>query len=106
MLPKGAVKRGMLPHQSASREAYEEAGLIGVISFEPVGIYRQVKQTDDDAAAVLAVRAYPLPVTSELQVWPEMRARRRAWFSLEDAVSAVEDREIRGVLEAFKAKFE
>jgi 8-oxo-dGTP pyrophosphatase MutT (NUDIX family) len=93
----------MLPHQSASREAYEEAGVIGVISFEPVGIYRQLKQAGDDPTAIISVRAFPLPVSSELQIWPEMQDRERKWFALNEALNVVADREIRNLLEAFRS---
>ena len=41
VLPKGKIKPGVLPQASAAREAYEEAGIIGVVSNTPLGTYRQ-----------------------------------------------------------------
>jgi 8-oxo-dGTP pyrophosphatase MutT (NUDIX family) len=101
VLPKGAVKARTQPHLSAAEEAYEEAGIIGTVSNEPIGIYRQAKRTGEAVASLIMVRAFPLLVTSEMQVWPEMTKRQRRWLPIAEAIEAVGDRELRELIVTF-----
>ena len=39
IIPKGWPKRGMLPYDTAAKEAFEEAGVIGKVSKRPIGSY-------------------------------------------------------------------
>ncbi len=43
IIPKGYVEKGLSPADSAAKEAYEEAGLIGKVHHEEVGQYRYRK---------------------------------------------------------------
>ncbi|WP_176594114.1 NUDIX hydrolase [Sphingobium sp. EM0848] len=101
VLPKGANKRGLRPYQSAAREAFEEAGALGVISAFEIGTYRQHKIQRNGNSVPIYVTAYPLSVQSVLQSWPEMSLRRRRWMTIGDAAIAVRDTEISAVLHAF-----
>lgn len=100
VFPKGKIERGMLAHRSAAREAFEEAGVFGTASAELLGIYRQVKETAV-GRQIIQVKLFPMPVSDEVPFWPEMRERRRSWFSVPDAVGVVEDDELRRMLEQF-----
>lgn len=100
ILPKGNIKRGMLPHTSAAHEAFEEGGVLGVVNRKPIGSYSQVKvsgQTKSD----ITIRAFPLLVNVELNYWPEKAVRDRRWMSLNDAINSVNDAALRGILETF-----
>jgi 8-oxo-dGTP pyrophosphatase MutT (NUDIX family) len=101
VLPKGKVKRGMLAHRSAAREAFEEAGVVGTISAVPVGTYRQLKTQEDGQAEMIAVRAFPMLVHQENVSWPEMRQRERCWMPINAAVEAVKNSELRALLITF-----
>ena len=39
IIPKGYVEKGLSPAESAAKEAYEEAGLIGVVHHKAAGNY-------------------------------------------------------------------
>ena len=98
VLPKGKVPRGMPAFASAAREAREEAGVIGDVAHAPIGSYRAEKIGPGGMAEELRVAAYPLSVWSVLDVWPEMRLRKRRWLPLARAVKRIDDRGIRSVL--------
>src|SRR3712207_4311560 len=44
MIPKGWPIRSLTPHESAAREAYEEAGLLGQPDPEKIGTFDYVKR--------------------------------------------------------------
>jgi 8-oxo-dGTP pyrophosphatase MutT (NUDIX family) len=100
VLPKGNV-RGMLPHASAAREAFEEAGVIGIISRNSVGVYHHRKTVSADEEIVIPVNVFPLFVNTLLRTWPEMAYRSRRWMHVLEAAETVEDQEIRDVLHSF-----
>lgn len=101
VLPKGKIKRGILPHRSAAREAFEEAGVTGTISAVPVGTCRQLKTNELGEAEMMAVRAFPMLVHQENIRWPEMDQRRRCWMPIGAAIEAVKNGELRAVLVTF-----
>ena len=43
IIPRGNPVRGLSPAQSAAQEAYEEAGLTGIVSPEAIGTYEYRK---------------------------------------------------------------
>jgi 8-oxo-dGTP pyrophosphatase MutT (NUDIX family) len=103
ILPKGNVGPRMLPRRSAEREAFEEAGVLGRIELVALGSYLQGGEKDSRSIEVVQVLAFPMEVTDELAVWPEMHLRERHWFPMDDALLVVQDREIRRILRRFAA---
>ena len=90
VIPKGWPIAGHKPTQAAIREAYEEGGLIGVISRgTPVGRYRYRKRLLTGKFVTCEVAVFLLRVRRELTDWPESDQRMRAWFSLEVAAKLV-----------------
>ena len=79
----------------AVREAYEEAGLIGVaLRGSPVGHYRYQKRLSTGKFVTCEVAVFLLLVRRELCDWPERDQRVRAWFSLEMAAKLVAERKL------------
>jgi 8-oxo-dGTP pyrophosphatase MutT (NUDIX family) len=101
VLPKGNAKRGMLAHAAAAMEAFEEAGVIGIVERMPVGSYYQRKFTTNGAFVTRTVRAYPLRVETQLRSWPERSVRDRRWMTVEGAMASVDNDTLRGVLRSF-----
>jgi len=99
ILPKGKVKTGMMPGRSAENEAFEEAGVLGRMSKDPIGSYRQ---NEAGIADSVTVQAFSLEVVTELPVWQEMHKRKRKWFTVKDALKAVRDQEISDALRSFE----
>ena len=86
---------GRLPTQAALREAYEEAGVVGVIvRGSPVGHYRYQKRLSTGKSVTCKVAVFLLRVEAELTDWPERNQRVRAWFSLEVAATLVRERDL------------
>ncbi len=83
LVPKGHVEPHLSAPASALKEAYEEAGVIGMVDPRPIGSFEYVKR-----AAVRIVHVYPMSVASVLPTWPEMDRRRR-WVPAEQAVDLV-----------------
>ena len=100
VLPKGTVS-GMLPHASAAREAFEEAGVIGSITETPFATYHLRKKVGHGAAIEVPVHAFPMRVTVELPTWPEMNFRKRQWVSAAKIPEMVESAELRSLLQRF-----
>ena len=104
ILPKGTVC-GTLPHVSAAREAFEEAGALGTISCRQAGVYRQRKAGPAGRRREIMVEAFPLLVETLLPSWPEMEQRKRQWLSGVDAIATVKNAELRRLLEEFSLTY-
>lgn len=91
----------MFPHRAALYEAFEEAGVLGLIERVPVGEYSQRKVMRDGSWVDLMVAAFPLLVNTELLSWPEMSARRRRWMPVSEAINTAKDGGIRAILMSF-----
>ena len=98
VLPKGWPMRGKSAPEAAAREAYEEAGIIGLADANPVGAYHYRKRRRRGTSVLCRVEVFPLDVLEELQRWPEKRQRRRAWFSSEDAAALVDETELKTLI--------
>jgi 8-oxo-dGTP pyrophosphatase MutT (NUDIX family) len=90
IVPKGWPIRGLKGHETAAREAMEEAGLIGEIGRKPVGRYTYWKRKPDHFI-LCKVRLYLLEVKQQLPVWPEQDQRRCLWFTQADAADLIDE---------------
>ena len=84
LVPKGHVDAGLTPRQSAIKEAFEEAGIIGVPQELPIGSFEYVKR-----ARRRVVDLYPMEVSTVLNSWPERSFRKRRWVPLPRAAHLV-----------------
>ena len=94
VIPKGWPMKGKSAHQSAAREAFEEAGLKGEIAHDPLGHYDYGKRLRDGAVVPVRVDVFPLYVLEQRRRWPEYEQRETAWFTPEEAAAAVEEQEL------------
>ena len=83
-IPKGGIESGERSQDAALREAWEEAGVEPKSLIQDLGEMRYVKRNRDQVVHLHAVEAQALLIE-----WPEAFRRRRAWFSLEDAIREV-----------------
>lgn len=102
ILPKGWPYHGASLIKSAAREAYEEAGVQGLMGHNEIGRFVTTKLLDPGTLSCL-VLVYPLEVRVELDDWPEQLERQRRWYSLADAAEAI-SAEQRHILEAFSGR--
>lgn len=93
IIPKGIVEKDMSPHDSAAKEAFEEAGVVGSVRKKELGRYRYPKW-----GGMCTVRVYPFYVEKLLDKWEEMHMRKRRIVSLGEAVEMVDHDELAGIL--------
>ena len=98
IIPKGWSMAGREDSAAAAIEALEEAGLLGVISTDPIGQYSYVKRLAEYERAV-RVAVFSMRVLRQRDRWPEQRERITRWFSAEEAATLVDDAELRDVIE-------
>jgi 8-oxo-dGTP pyrophosphatase MutT (NUDIX family) len=105
ILPKGWPIDGMTLAQSAAREAFEEAGLQGVISTEPIGNYPYLKEKKDGGAMACSVDVFAMEVTSQAADWLEKGARELAWLPPDQAAAKVAEPGLRQILLDYAASW-
>lgn len=98
MIPKGWPIRGLTPHESAAREALEEAGLVGRVYPEAVGSFQYVKRLRIGLRVRCMVEVFPLQVDRQKQSWQEQNERETKWFSLKKAADLVSEPTLRHIL--------
>jgi len=102
VLPKGWPMKGKNLRQAAEQEALEEAGVIGRISKNPMGVYHYLKRIEDGADIPCEVVLYPMRVTKLLRRWPERNERKRKWFSAKGAAKRVMEEDLKDLLVSIK----
>jgi 8-oxo-dGTP pyrophosphatase MutT (NUDIX family) len=86
VIPKGCMEPGMTAGEVALQEAWEEAGLVGTLSPEPVGSYFYEK-----AGMTCVVVVFLMNVTAVTEDWPERFVRERVWLTPNQAALRLED---------------
>jgi 8-oxo-dGTP pyrophosphatase MutT (NUDIX family) len=93
VVPKGCLEPGKTAGEIALLEAWEEAGLVGVLHPEPVGSYCY-----DKADLTFHVTVFLMQVTDAVEDWPEKQQRRRSWLSAAQALLRIEDQGLREII--------
>jgi ADP-ribose pyrophosphatase YjhB (NUDIX family) len=93
IVPKGWIERGSSPTQCAVEEAFEEAGVQGVLSLEPFGVFGFKRRERE-----LAIVVFLLEVRHVHERWPDEKRRRRTWMSPEEAARRVRDSGLKQLL--------
>lgn len=101
VLPKGWPKKGESGGASALREAGEEAGVVGQALAEPAGTYRYDKTMSEGPCLHCRVEVHPVAVAYLDFRFPEMRVRKRAWFTPAEAAEAVDEADLKALLAGF-----
>lgn len=100
IVPKGMIDAGHTAGESALMEAWEEAGLVGVLRPEPAGSYVYQKYGRTHHVVV-----FVMEVTEAVSDWPERTIRRREWVSPEVASDRVDELALKLIIESlFKAE--
>jgi 8-oxo-dGTP pyrophosphatase MutT (NUDIX family) len=76
-IPKGRVNASLSFGETAAKEAYEEAGVMGRISPNSIGMFRAKKGTPTPKN--IEVWVYLLEVDETLSDWPEKGKRQIRW---------------------------
>jgi 8-oxo-dGTP pyrophosphatase MutT (NUDIX family) len=86
VIPKGQIDPGQTAGEAALIEAWEEAGLLGVLDAEPVGSYHYEKLGQERHVTVFLMR-----VTEQKSSWPEDSFRRPEWVTPDEAIKRIEE---------------
>src|SRR6202023_4031362 len=98
IIPKGWPKKGKLPHHSAAREAFEEAGVVGAVAKRSVGSFSYEKRLKNGGAVVCEVRVFPLQVRRQNKQWPERQERVVKWLSASQAAEKVKEPKLSAII--------
>lgn len=94
IIPKGWPMEGRSGPSAAQQEAFEEAGVVGIISGMPIGTYRYGKWIRRQRLVPCRVTVFPMEVTEDLADWPERAERTARWFSPSTAAQLVNEAEL------------
>lgn len=101
VVPKGWPMKGKSSRKTAAIEAEQEAGVVGKVLNEPVGVYPYWKRLETSFVRV-DVTVYLLAVTEEREDWRERNARQRAWLSPADAALLIDEPELATLVAALQ----
>ncbi len=96
IIPKGIIEEEMKPAESALNEAFEEAGIKGIITDESLGNYDYSKW-----GGICNVEVFGLEVKTVSEKWPEDYFRMRKWFPAEEAAESIEVIKLKQILQRF-----
>jgi 8-oxo-dGTP pyrophosphatase MutT (NUDIX family) len=92
-VPKGCIERGQTAGETALQEAWEEAGVLGVLHQEPLGSYLYEK-----CAQAHHVTVFLMDVTQVSDDWPEVSLRLRHWLAPAQALARIANPDLRKLL--------
>ena len=101
VIPRGNPMTRLKGHETAAREAHEEAGLDGIVSPSPIGRYAYEKRRQAGDSVPATVTVYPLEVTRQHHSWPERHERTSRWFEPDKAAFVVDEPELKALILAF-----
>ncbi len=101
VVPKGWPMTGRSDPEAAAIEAWEEAGVKGLIAPAPIGGFSYLKRMKDSSDRPCRVKLYPLEVTTDRPDWPEAGERDRCWFSPKEASERVVEPELAKLVREF-----
>ncbi|MDE1905522.1 MAG: NUDIX hydrolase [Rhodospirillales bacterium] len=91
VIPKGNIGKGMTARDSAAREAFEEAGIQGVMQDVPLGFYTYGKVLKDGREQPTVVEVFALRIIEQAKKWPEKKERTCNWMAPIEAARAVQE---------------
>ena len=89
IIPKGWPMLFRSLTQAAAQEAFEEAGVRGVVATDPLGRISAPKTYRLAGTIDWLLVVHAMEVTEELPDWPERDQRQREWLSIEEAARRV-----------------
>lgn len=105
IVPKGWPMDGMTPAECAAQEAWEEAGVRGHAHDHCLGLFSYNKILEPEAVLPCVAMVYPIRAKSLARTYPEMKQRRRKWFSRKKAAGLVVEPELARILRDFDPKY-
>lgn len=95
VIPKGCLEPGKTVRDIAMQEAWEEAGLRGILHPQPIGSYLYRKYGD-----IYHVTVFIMEVAAVADEWPERHFRQRRWLQPVQALAQINDAGLYEILRA------
>ena len=100
VIPKGVRELDLTSAASAAKEAFEEAGIEGEISPDPIGTYSYEKW-----GGTCHVEVFSLAVQTSHEVWPESY-RDRVWLAPNEAIARIAEPALQEIVGSFAAQLD
>ncbi|HPT50019.1 MAG TPA: histidine phosphatase family protein [Accumulibacter sp.] len=102
VIPKGVRELELSLRDSAVKEAFEEAGIRGLVDEEPIGVF-DYKKWD----GVCQVTVFPLAVTECVtrKHWEESHRKRR-WFNVKKVLKRIDEPGLRKLVKELRQRFD
>ncbi|MHB1688854.1 MAG: NUDIX hydrolase [Ignavibacteriaceae bacterium] len=84
IIPKGYIEFNLSAFESAKKEAYEEAGVLGANETIELGAFENHK-----SIGICHIKVFAMEVIDVLDDYPHKSVRKRKWFALKDASESV-----------------
>ena len=104
IIPKGWPMKKKKPHEAAATEAWEEAGVRGTVSKQPVGRYTYLKELDDGDVVPCIVDIFQIEVAHTQEQFREVGQRVLDWVSPDEAARRVRELELKSLLVDFRPR--
>jgi 8-oxo-dGTP pyrophosphatase MutT (NUDIX family) len=101
VIPKGWPMPGLAPEAAAAQEAWEEAGVEGVMNPLCLGRYGYLKCLSETATVPCAVAVFGMRVDDLAKTFPEVKERKRKWFLPHEAAGLVAEPELAAIIAQF-----
>lgn len=89
IFPKGYLEFNLTAFESAKKEAYEEAGVIGENDTAELGSFTKTKKNGKSF-----VKVFSMKVSEELKDFPEKNLRKKKWMTLTEVLEKNNNKEI------------
>ncbi|MDP2261101.1 MAG: NUDIX hydrolase [Caulobacter sp.] len=99
--PKGWPMKGRRDHAAAAVEAFEEAGVDGVVAEKSIGTFDYDKVLKTTEIRPVTAALFPLEVIVLREDWPEKGQRDRRWFTPAEAAVIVQEPKLAQLILAF-----
>jgi 8-oxo-dGTP pyrophosphatase MutT (NUDIX family) len=91
-IPKGRVEPHLNFGELAAKEAFEEAGVVGYVSQNSVGMFRARRRRKNALSRqIIEVWVYLFEVNKTRRKWPEMQRRQTRWVSCQVAAQQLRE---------------
>jgi 8-oxo-dGTP pyrophosphatase MutT (NUDIX family) len=101
IIPKGFIEFNLSPFESAKKEAFEEAGVIGTNETFELGSFSLNKY-----GGLTKIIVYSMEVEKFKEDYPEKNLRKRKWFTVKEAIETVSIPEVRELINSLQEKVE
>lgn len=97
IIPKGYIEFNLTSFESAKKEAYEEAGVIGSNETYELGSI-----IFDKPIGKCLMKIYSMEVVKFLDKYPESSFRKRKWFPIDEAIQKIEMEGVADLIQKIK----